>query len=317
MALLDTIIQTGIDEQALADGLVRYMELLTSELEQHPLFPIQYIKATPPTDNNNSYSLVVLGLTVTFNLDNKTLSFKGNETDICQKTLDYLTTNYPSHIKGSYPLMFAREVLKAALGHHLAICLPILEKSKDLDQDNVKTLDHMFASTAHGIYFDTLECRDENDNLVKWDLYMAPKDLPLIGTNTTALTTYNNSLDILGNTKNWLGYDGEPYTTEGELMQAFQTASYKGGWFVPTSKMLAGRENADSAIITRNMFAVNSTLPAEKQMSNDGSAYFYSCTCPSAEKVYSGIIETSGLCSDGRNSFSQKTRPVRAILRIA
>ena len=318
MALLDTIIQAGIDEQVLADGLVGHMQSLFSELEQHPLFPKQYIEEISPTDDKNAYALFVLGLTVTFNLDSKNLSFKGNGTDTCQKTLDYLANNYPSHIQNSYPLMFAGEVLKAALGHHLVTSLPILEKSKELDQDHVKTLNHIFAKTSHGIYFDTLECYDENGNLIKWDLYMAPRDLPPINNpDETAKTSYNKSLEILRDTKNWFGHDGEPYTTEGELMHAFQTASYKGGWFTPTSQMLTGRKNKDSAVSTSNMFAINSTLPSKKQMSNDGSNFFYTCTCPSPEMVYSGRIESSDLCSDDRNSYSQKTRPVRAIRRIA
>jgi len=80
--------------------------------------------------------------------------------------------------------------------------------------------------TAEGIYI------GQYNSLGKvFNMYAAPQNMgyPI---------AYSITREKLAKLKNWHGFEGTNYASAKEIEQALTDGSYKGGWIIPTDKML-------------------------------------------------------------------------------
>ena len=68
-----------------------------------------------------------------------------------------------------------------------------------------------------------------------FNVFAAPRNLP-------RTMTFDNTVKFISMLKNWNGYDGSDYKNDTELFAALKDGSYKGGWIIPTSDILYGRD---------------------------------------------------------------------------
>jgi hypothetical protein len=84
---------------------------------------------------------------------------------------------------------------------------------------------------------------------LKFNVFAALEDLP------GGPIEYTSTLKRIAGLRNWHGYNGTNYETDQEIYAALKDGTYKGGWIIPTSDILYGKDANGDVTMPDNLFA--------------------------------------------------------------
>ncbi len=342
--MLESLKQKYKEDGQHLSNLQNYLEKISSALIQQHIIHADDIKKDI---NQNITTLTFGAMTLTFSPESRTVTLSVQDTAEGQALIDYVSVNYPSSsftpqtVKSSIiykmPIVFAQQSIDAALGMYLTMdeekvrLKAHYNKKATLAPYVLPHIDYPYAIPGTG-FLDPIgkefvyHCgaypvfHDDNNTVDIWDIYMASKDLEDTK-GKTLLTSFNKTLTHLRETETVLNRTPDIFTSEYALDIALKSGTYKGGWFIPTLSMLAGKTIAEckkTATTTSNMVAINKELPEKHRLSSNGSAHYYSCTPSSKYRnthIHSIDIEDNRVYQDKIDEHKQKTRLVRAVKR--
>jgi hypothetical protein len=173
-----------------------------------------------------------------------------------------------------------------------------------------------------GIFLCIWEPRDEKGHsLGKYFVYAAPEDLT-DKDSKRGLFTYGNTIKRVSGLKDWHGFNGTNYKTDADLLKALKNGSYDGGWVIPPSVLLSGRDANGSEVYPDNLYAHREkgalsgtfTMAARHDLSDICPDWYWSST----EARYSPAFVRSIQFSAPGNSVDSKDgkrllgcRPIR------
>jgi hypothetical protein len=117
-----------------------------------------------------------------------------------------------------------------------------------------------------------------------FNLFAAPYDLGLDenGRGTKQILTYNDAVKAVSEIRSLMGHDGASYENDKELYAALKDGSYKGEWFIPTRKMIAGTDidrkqvQADNLLGHKDKGAFRNTFTLAS--GSDYPNWYWSCS---------------------------------------
>lgn len=171
---------------------------------------------------------------------------------------------------------------------------------------------HTGRKTAEGIYIGQYAPRDrEGNDLYKiFNVFAAPQDLG-------GRKNYFDTIEHIARLKNWHGFDGASYATDKELYKAIKDGSYAGGWIIPTSDIMIGKDVDFQETTPDNLYAYRRSFgaAADPERAFKAREWYWSCTEFRASPFHMKSIVLSG----GDESWSNKhtsrlnCRPVRLV----
>ena len=113
---------------------------------------------------------------------------------------------------------------------------------------------------GHGIFFGIVEIEDKEGTGLKksFNAFAAPEDLT-DEEGKKAFYTYTDTIARVVSLKDWHGFDGADCKTAEDIYAALRDGGYGGGWIIPPSELLAGRNAAGSLVRTDNLFIYKNT----------------------------------------------------------
>ena len=105
-----------------------------------------------------------------------------------------------------------------------------------------------------GIFLCIWEPKDETGNsLGKYFVYAAPEDLTDVS-GKRGLFTYGNAIERIAGLENWHGFNGANYKTANDFYKALTSDRYDGGWIIPPSELLMGKNARGSQVHPDNLY---------------------------------------------------------------
>ncbi len=104
-------------------------------------------------------------------------------------------------------------------------------------------------ASEKGIYLGTwAPVNRYGKNLGKiFNVFAAPEDLTDDAGRTAPLHA-TAAIERVASLKNWHGYDGANFLTDGELYNALEDGHYDGAWFIPPRELVDGKNIEDKSV---------------------------------------------------------------------
>ena len=113
---------------------------------------------------------------------------------------------------------------------------------------------------GHGVFFGIVEIEDKEGGGLKkkFNAFAAPEDLT-DEDGKKAFYTYTDTVTRVASLKDWHGFDGENYETAEEFYVALRNGKYGGGWVIPPSELIIGRNAGGSLVRADNLYVYKNT----------------------------------------------------------
>ena len=150
-----------------------------------------------------------------------------------------------------------------------------------------------------------------------FNAFAAPQDI--VDKNGNNTFTFIAAAEAVASLKDWHSYNGEKISSEQELFEALKNHTYNGGWFIPPSELLAGKDMNGNDVQPDNLLAQKDKRDFKGTFNTqaDGTicrpGAYWSCTPTGVNySIRRGVnLSTSEALWYFKNAITLSCRPVR------